>query len=674
MNRTDGQAREQAQALFRQAIAHHQAGRLADAEAAYRSVLSSRPDDPDALKHLGIVRAQQGDTAAGLDCLARAAALAPDRADLHYDLGLGRHQAGDLTGAEACFRRALELAPRAALAWNNLGAVLAGSRRLDEAEQCCRRAIALQDGYAPAHVNLGNVLLEKGETDAAIAAYRDAVARAPQAGEMLVALGQAQAMAGEPDASADSYRRAVALAPDLPDAVAGAHRMLLETCAWEEAAALAPRLDAANANAVEAGQRTPERPFAHLSRSDDAAANLAVAGAWAGEIDRRMAALREQLAFPHRRGPRERLAVGYLSCDFRNHPVGQHMLGLLPAHDRDAVSVHAYSLGRDDGGPVRAALADAADSFVDLAGADHATAARRIHDDGIDILVDITGWTRHGRPEIAALRPAPLQVMFFGHPGTSGAGFFDYCIVDRVVVPGDQAPHFSEALAWLPDCYQMNPRPGPIPEPPDRTTVGLPAEGVAFGALTQSYKIDPAMFDVWMRLLRETPGSVLWLLHGSVQTEANLRREAAAREVDPSRLLFAGKVARAEHLARTGCADLILDTRLYNGHTTTTDALVAGVPVVALKGRHFASRVSASVLQAHGLGQLVAESLDEFHALASRIAGDATERRRLRARIAETREGAPLFDPDRFARGIERLYAAMWERHAAGLPPAPLGT
>ncbi len=673
LNRGDEQGQQRGDTLFREAVAHHQAGRLAEAEARYRRLLADNPGQPDLLKHLGIARAQQGDLAGALDYLGQATAAAPERADLHYDLGLARQQGGDLEGAETAFRRAVALAPEAAFAWNNLAVVLAAGRNLDEAADCCAKAIALQNGYADAHVNLGNIRAEQGDFEAAISAYRAALASAPHAADTLAALAQAHFMAGDLDAAADEARNAVALDGNQPDALSTGHRLLLETCAWDEADAIAPRLDAANTAAIAAGVRTPERPFAHLARSDDGPAHLALAGSWAAEAIARTAAARAAFGPPVAAAAKPRLTIGYLSCDLRNHPVGQHLLGLFPAHDREALAVNAYAIGPDDGGPVRAALADAADTFTDLAQASHLEAARRIRTDGVDILVDLTGWTRHGRPEIAALRPAPLQVLYFGHPGTGGGDLFDYCIVDPVIVPAEEAGRFSESLAWLSGCYQPNPRPGPLPDAPTRAEMGLPSEAVVLAALTQSYKIDRTMFSVWIRLMAETPDAVLWLLRASPTTEAALRRAAEAGGVDATRLIFADKLPRDEHLARLACADLVLDTRLYNGHTTTTDALLAGVPVVALAGAHFPARVSASILKAHGLEDLIAADLDGFATLAGSLAGDDAARAAFRTRIAETRADAPLFNPDRIARDLERLYRAMWTRAAAGEPPAPIG-
>jgi predicted O-linked N-acetylglucosamine transferase (SPINDLY family) len=320
---------------------------------------------------------------------------------------------------------------------------------------------------------------------------------------------------------------------------------------------------------------------------------------------------------------------------------------------------------------MRRRLSRAFDRFVDLAGLSHAGAAQAIHADAVDILVDLKGYTQHARTEIMALRPAPVQASYLGYPGTMGAGFIDYLIADRVVIAPGSEEAYSERIVFLPGSYQVNDRKRPLAQTPSRAACGLPEEAVVFCCFNQSYKILPETFATWMRLLRAVPRSVLWLLEANPWAVRNLRREARARGVDPARLIFAPRLPLDRHLARLPLADLVLDTRPYNAHTTASDALWTGVPVVTCPGDTFASRVAASLLVAAGLPELVAATLEDYEALAVRLARAPEERAALRRHLTESRCSMPLFDTPAFTRHLERAYEEMWRKHLAGTKPRP---
>ncbi len=339
-------------------------------------------------------------------------------------------------------------------------------------------------------------------------------------------------------------------------------------------------------------------------------------------------------------------------------------------HDRKALRVIAYSTGATTH-TYRRLVEAGSDAFVDLLLGRRGQAERRIREDGVDIMFDLYGHTTWNRLEIFALRPAPVQVTYLGFPGTTGADFIDYILADAVVAPPEHAGYFSEKIVWLPHTYQAN---GPQPiaeEKPTRRECGLPEKGFVFASFCINFKIEPVMFDTWADILGRVPGSVLWLFRSNAEAEDNLRREAVARGVDTERLVFAERVAKDRHLARAALADLALDTRIYGGHTTTSDMLWAGVPVVTLFGGHFASRVGASLLKTMGLDELVTVTVEEYRDLAVRLAQDPAELGRLRQRLAANRERSPLFDTPRFARNLERAFDQMWARHRAGLEPGP---
>ena len=342
---------------------------------------------------------------------------------------------------------------------------------------------------------------------------------------------------------------------------------------------------------------------------------------------------------------------------------------LFERHDRDRFQVTAYSCGEDDGSSMRRRLEGAFDRFVDLCPVDDAQAVRMIHADGVDILIDLTGYTTGSRTAILAARPAPIQVNYLGFPGTLG-NFADYIIGDNIVTPADQQPYYAERLVRMPHSYQANDRQRPIAGvKPTRRQCGLPDQGFVFCCFNNTFKITPAIFDVWMRLLAKLPGSVMWLFQANDSVGERLKAEAAKRGIAPERLIFAPRRDLADHLARHDCADLFLDTLPYNAHTTASDALWAGLPVLTCQGDTFAGRVAASLLQAVGLPELMTRSLAEYEDLALHLARDPARLAEIRQRLRACRDTAPLFDSTAFTRDLETAYTSMWERWRTGLPP-----
>jgi predicted O-linked N-acetylglucosamine transferase (SPINDLY family) len=366
--------------------------------------------------------------------------------------------------------------------------------------------------------------------------------------------------------------------------------------------------------------------------------------------------------------PGGRLRLGYLSADFREHPIAWLLCEVWERHDRGRLSTHAYSIGPHENSPPRARIEAAFDHFVDCSGDTIEQTAARIAADGIEVLIDLNGYTTYAKSEILALKPAPLQISWLGYLGTLGAEWCDYVLTDRFAAPPALQPFFSERFLYLPDCYCPSDTRRPVAaRAPDRAACGLPEQGVVFCCFNNSYKILPAVFDVWMRLLRQVPGSVLWLAPGNSTARANLCREAAARGVLPEQLIFAPRVSLDEHLVRHVHADLFLDTLPYNAGTTANDALFMGVPVVTCAGENMVSRVAGSQLHAIGLPELVTQSLADYEALALALAAEPARLRALRQRLAAHRATQPLFDMARFTRALDDLLLATWEnRRQAG--------
>jgi protein O-GlcNAc transferase len=706
LERAAAMASTDAQGQVNLGSAYASAGRLPEAIAAFRRGVTLAPDHLQGWRNLSAALLRAGaldEAAAAIDRLGKLAPGQSESRRLAADLamrcgrpaeaaaiyselvagepGSARFVAGlagalaaqgEFQGAAAQWRNATALLPERAEYWNQLGACCRAMGDSDGAVTAQRRAIALKPERASFHGNLGAALYDQGKIKEAMAAFRRAVELDRSNALAWRNFGSALEMLGRNAEAAQAYREAFALDPADAGGQALLLRQLLQQCDWPAAAPLLARVAADTKAALVQGRKPEETPLAHLSRSSDEAENLAVARAWVKQMQSRLprspVTLRERDLDPDRR-----LKIGYFTSDMHDHPVAHLTVGLFEHHDRGAVELSIYSHGRADASPWRRRAEAAADRFVDLHGLGHRAIAERIAADGTDILIDLNGHSSGAKMETLALRPAPLQALWLGYPGSSGADFIDYMVTDIVATPPEAAADYSEALLWLPHVFQPNDdRQEIAAEATVRARWGLPADGVVFASLNQGFKIEPASFTLWMELLRELPRSVLWLRSPSAEMLANLRREAVARGVAQERLIFADRPDKPVHLQRLSLVDIALDTWTYNGHTTTSDALWAGVPVIALEGGHYASRVSASVLRAIGLPELVARSPAEYKTLALRYGRDPSARAVLRAKLAVNRRTLPLFDTARFARNLEAGYREIWRRHVRRAPPASI--
>ena len=409
--------------------------------------------------------------------------------------------------------------------------------------------------------------------------------------------------------------------------------------------------------------------FALIGIDDDPARTLArartmVARKWPGASD---------YLVPAAPASPRRLRIGYFSADFSEHAVMYLMAGLLREHDRSRFELIGYSFGKSRTDPMREHVIACCDAFHDILDLsdDEAVALARSHD--LDIAVDCTGYTRNARTALFARRVAPLQVNYLGYPGTMGAPFFDYIVGDPVVIPPEWREFYSERLIRLPGSYQPNDNQRQVIAPAGgRAAHGLPEDGFVFCCFNAAKKITPAEFGIWMRLLEQVPGSVLWLFAANRWIDSRLRAEAAKRGVDPARLVFAPFLPHHQHLGRQQLADLFLDTFVYNAHTTASDALWAGLPLVTMAGKTFQARVAASLLTAAGLPELITDTPEAYAALALELARSPARLAELRARLAANRLTCPLFDTAGYTRALEGAYEAIAARHRAGLPPADL--
>ena len=623
-------------------------GQLDEAVAHYDQAIALAPDFFEAFNN-------RGNALAGLKRLDQALAsfdaairLKADYAEAHVNRAVTLVKLHRPEQALAAFGDAIRFNPGLAAAYNNRGNLLMTQHRLRDALADYEQAIRLQPAYADAFLNQGNVLKTLSRPQDAVASYDRAIALAPGLAQAHNNRGTALRALHRSEEALASYREALRLKPDYALAYGELQHIQAHLCLWPDA----PRDDAL----LDLGREEDViPPFYMLELTDDPRRQLAFARAWAGE---KFGGIRP--GDFKRAAPGERIRVGYFSADFHRHATMYLMARLFELHDRTQFEIHAFSYGAKAEDEMRSRLLDAVDEFHDVADLDDREIAALSNARGIDIAIDLKGYTTGGRPGIFAHRAAPAQVSYLGYPGTTGADFLDYILADAVTIPDELHEYYSEAVIRLPHSYQVNDDRRRISdERIARADVGLPEDGFVFCCFNNNYKITPAEYDVWMHLLRQVDGSVLWLLRDSEIAAANLRREAERRGVDPDRLVFADRAPLDIHLARHRCADLFLDTFTVNAHTTASDALWAGVPVLTKLGSAFAARVAASLLHALDMSELVTQTVPDYEALALDLATNPAKLAAIKSKLADKRMTAPLFDTRRFAQDIEAVYRQL---------------
>ncbi len=635
-------------------------GRHQEAAAHYEKALAINPAYAEARNNLGNALQILGRSEAAIAQYQRAIAIRPNYAEAHNNLGnalgtLGRH--GE---AIVHYEMALTIRPPYAEAHHSLGNALGALGRHAEAIRHFEDALTIRPDLTDTRISLGRSLVSLGRDDEAIPQFDEALAIRPRDVEALTRRGSALSYLGRFDEALTSFEKAFSIEPDHPQAFNGLARSALHGCDWARTAKLSQEL----AHRISA-KNLVMSPFHVLGSCSDPALHLACARNY----------VRDQV--PVLPPPlctdaiwrNEKIRLAYLATGFRRHPNAYLTAELFELHDRSRFEIIGISLGYDDRSDMRTRLVKAFDQFHDVRLTSDREVAVLLHDLRVDIAVDRSGYVNNARPGILAHRPAPIQVNYLGFPGTLGAEFYDYVIADPIVLPFDQQQFYTEQIVHLPECYQSNDSKRAIAETLTRQEMGLPDAGFVFCCFNNNYKITPPVFDIWMRLLQQVEGSVLWLYRSSAVAEANLRREAAARGIAPERLIFADGLALEEHLARHRLADLFLDTLPYGAHTTASDALWAGLPVITCRGESFAGRVAASLLTAVGLPELATGALAEYENLALRLAREPGFLSEFRRRLQQNRLVYPLFDTDRYRRHIEAAYIKMWQIWQSGERP-----
>lgn len=701
------------QSLYLSALNFYRNGQLSQAESAFQQVLALQTKHADALHMLGIICYQTSRASAAVEHIKQALAINPRNLDYLNNYGLVLRADNQLEAAVKSFQQAILLEPKDLDVQLNLANTLLTLNRFEEAagyyrrvlkvfpkkddvrtalchcltslgnqihaignyaqaEACFQEALLLNTQDAALYYNLGNAQRELGKPAEAARQYQKAIQINPNDADTYNNLGNVQRELGQLDLAIESYKKALSINPQLYHAKVHLVHQKQHICDWQ---GLQDDINEIR-NWVNTVPQAQISPFAFLAMPGSTAAEQKTcANHW---VNNRYATLfthSKNLNFKYASTPEKlpkKIRIGYLSADFKLHPLAFLVSELIELHDRNQFEICAFSYGVNDKSSARARLEKAFDEFHDVRNLSEIDAAKKINACNIDLLVDLTGFTQTSRSGIAALRPAPINVNWLGFPGTMGGindkqPLFDYILTDALISPPETAQHYSEQLALLPHCYQPNDRKRPIGKTPSREACNLPDNTFVFCCFNQTFKITPEIFSVWLRLLKAVPDSVLWLLDCNQWAKQNLISAAATQGINIERLVFAPRVAIADHLARHNYADLFLDTLPYNAHTTCSDALWMGVPVLNCTGDTFAARVAGSLLSAAGLTELITHTLQDYENKALYLAKNPDALAQIKQKLLAEKLTSTLFDTKLFARSLEDIYQSIWKRHIDAL-------
>lgn len=648
--------------VLARAKALRQEGRIAEAIDVLRALASDAGIIIDDLYMCGKRLQDAGATADASACFARVLAAQPHHLGCLINASIAARIRGRAEEALSLAERAVSLSPTLPIAQVARSEALLAVGRAESALQLCDAALVIAPGDAEALLSRGRILKSLGRKPEALQSVEQAVAINPSLLRAQIARGYLASELGRVSEAVDAFRTALEMNPDREHILGMLGYSLLRMADWTD-------LDISIAGVVaglEDGRLTA-LPFELAHLVDDPALMLRSAQLYSAEIASRVPTLTPSAAI----SGSDRIRVAYLSPDFREHAVSYLVAGLLERHDRTKYEIVGVSLTSLTGDATQRRITAACDQFIDVSSMGDGAAAEALRALKIDIAVDLAGHTDGARPELLAARIAPVQVNFLGFPGTTGAPWSDYVIADGIVIPPGDEAHISERIVRMPGSYQVNDASRPLDPPaPTRFEAQLPATGVVMACFNGAQKISPDIFACWMRILRAVPGAVLWLLAGAEQTRSALRHAAAARGVDPARIVFARAVPHAEHMARHCLADLCLDTAPYGAHTAASDSLWSGVPIVALQGRSFAARVSSSILTAAGVPELITTRLSDYEALMVDLARDSSKRAAVVEKVRTARTASSLFNTDQYRQHLETAFVRMVNVARRGESPA----
>ena len=629
-------------------------GKLEEAIRSYAKALSLNPDYADAYNNMGNALNALGKLDEAIASYEKALSLKPDYTSAYYSMGNALKAQGKLEEAIASYEKALFFKPDYVDAYNNLGNALQDQSKFGDAIEVYKKAVSFKPNYLAAYVNIGNALREQGRLEEAIASYEQALSFNPCMEVAHNNLGVVFEEQGKLDEALASYEQALSSKPDYTIVQSQKLHLQAHICDWSS-------LDRDRSLIAGLGVLTEGvPPFRFLSFEDAPEQHRSRSVNYV----RRKFSLERVVDFRKSEQVPKRLKVGYFSADFHNHATMYLMAQIFERHDKEQFDIYAYSYGPDKQDEMRKRLIENVDVFHDVREMSDMQIVEQARSEQLDIAIDLKGFTKGARLAPFAHGLASVQISYLGYPGTIGADFIDYIVADPVVIPEDKQHHYSEQIIYLPNTYQPTDNTRVISDKIiTREDMGLPSNGFVFCCFNANYKISPTEFDIWMRLLGRVESSVLWLLKSNKWAEQNLKREAEARGISAERLVFAEKVPQAEHLARHKLADLFLDTFNVNAHTTASDALWAGLPVVTKLGEGFAARVAGSLLTAIGLPELITQSEEAYEALALALATDPKQLGEIKSKLDRNRLTQPLFDSQMYTRHLEAGYQMAYDRY-----------
>jgi protein O-GlcNAc transferase len=683
-NPKDRETSEEAIKIFNEGFLWQTKGRLKEAMGFYQKVLKLKPNFEVALNNLSYVYRMRNECKKAIPLLLKVVAQNPVYANAYFNLGYCYKSMSMLKETIYYLKKGLEIKPRDANAWaelgttfnlmgwsqdsiealeraikispepafyNNLGITYVTLAKTREARICFQEAIRIAPKYANAYCNLGILLSRLGDIDKAIKLFIKA-SKLERTVVIYYNLGYCYGLKNMLNEAINALKIAERLDPKSPMVCNRLFEYYRLICDWENAEKLEKKI-------VHLGLADS---LTSILISEDPKTNLNAAKKYSDE--KTLHIVENKDSFKERKG-RKKIRVGYLSADFNNSPVAHLISGIFALHNKNKFEVFTYSYGNNDGSFWRKRIERESDKFVDLENMSNEEMINTIVDDKIDILVDLMGYTSNSRIEILKKHPVPIQITYLGFPGTSGAEFIDYLIADKVTVPRNERKYFTEKVVNMPNCYMVSDDTQIIDSNIfSRSAFGLPENSFVFSSFINVSRIEPKIFRVWMNILKRVPNSILWLKKGSIMYSLNIEKEARANGVNPQRILFSEKIAsKKDHLARLGLSDLALDTRIYGGHTTTADYLFSGVPVVTMRGKHFASRVAASILMAAGLSELVTKSMKEYEDLAVEIALDKGRYLKIKNKLSLNKRTQPFFKTKLFVNDLEKLYQKIWKNY-----------
>jgi protein O-GlcNAc transferase len=635
--------------------------RLDEAETSYRQAITLKPDLAEAHNNLGNTLKELGRLKEAEISYRQAIELKPDYAEAHSNLGNTLKGLDRYEEAEASYRKAIVLKPNLAEAHYNLGNKPKELRRLDESESSYRQAITLKPDYTEAHNNLGIILKELGRLKEAEISYRQAIELKPDYAEAHSNLGNTLKKLDRYEEAEASYKRAITLKPNMDFLFGSWINTKMHLCMWGD---LSSNLDKLikrvnNKNKV-------ITPFHLLSLIDEPSIHRKAAEISSKNMFPKLGIF-PKISFYHNH---KKIRIGYFSPDFKNHPVSYLAAELYEIHDRSKFEIHAFSFGPDTKDELNIRIKAGVDYFHDVQMRSDQDIVKLSRSLEIDIAIDLTGFTGKARTNIFAMSAAPLQVNYLGYPGTMAIDYIDYLIADHIVIPNEKKIHYSEKIVFMPNSYQPNnSRFEVLKIDVIKKNFGLPSNGFIFCSFNNQSKISPSTFAGWMRILKATNNSILWLYVVNVNAAKNLKKEAKQFGINEDRLIFAQNILHKDHLKRIQLADLFLDTLPYNGHTTTSEALKMGLPVLTSIGSSFASRVSASLLTAVNLSEMITSTQEEYETLAIQLATHPEKLKVIKDKLVQNLPTAPLFNTKLYTLNLEAAYQIMYKRYQDGLDP-----